>query len=137
MTAKEYLNQAYRVERMVGVKLEQLQAYKTLSTKAASTLSLSPNTGTPNIHRMEDIIIKIMDLENEIIADMHKLLDMRLEISQSIKNVGNTDYRMLLELRYLCYMPWEEIAVEMRYSTQRVFQLHSAALEEIRIPIQD
>ena len=137
MTAKEYLNQAYRVDRMVSAKLEQLQAYKTLSTKATSVLSLAPASGTPNVHRLEDVIVKMVDLENAIIADMSHLLDIRLEITQAIKSVEDADYRTLLELRYLCYLPWDEIAVEMRYSTQRVFQLHNAALKKIIVSKKD
>lgn len=137
MTAKEFLNQAYRIENMIDVKLDQLKIYKALSTKATSALSASPRTGTPNIHRMEDIIIKMVDLENEIILSLDKLLDTRLEISAAIDNIPCKEYRMILELRYLCYMPWSEIAAKLKYSKQHTFRLHDEALKEVILKNKD
>ena len=66
MTAKEYLGQAYRLDQRINSKLEQVMSLRDLATKATSTLSDVAPSGTRNVHRMEDIIVKIVDLENEI-----------------------------------------------------------------------
>ena len=56
MTAKEYLTQAYRIDQRINSKLEQVSSLRDLSTKATSTFSDVPPSGTRNVHRMEDVI---------------------------------------------------------------------------------
>jgi len=80
---------------------------------------------------MEDVIAKMVDLEAEINADIDALVDLKREIVTVIKRLDNTEHQTLLELRYLCFMRWEAIAVELAYSSQHMFRLHDAALKEI------
>lgn len=132
MTAKEYLSQAWKIDRMVNAKLEQVQSLRELATKATSTLSPVPPNGTRNIHRMEDIIAKMIDLEAEINSDIDRLVDKKREIMHVIRNIENPDYQTLLEYRYLCFMSWGEIATDMHYNKGYIFELHNRALENIK-----
>ena len=129
--AKEYMNQAYRIDHRINAKIEQVSSLHSLATKATSTLSDMPGSGTRNVTRMEDIIIKIITLENEINADIDTLVDLKRDIMSYIKRVSNPEYQTLLELRYLCFKTWEQVAVEMNYSMQHIFRLHDKALKEI------
>lgn len=83
---------------------------------------------------MEDAIIKIIDLENEINQDMMKLVELKKDIIRRIKAVESAELQTILELRYLSYMRWEEIAIELGYGIDNVFRLHRNALDEIEIP---
>ena len=83
---------------------------------------------------MQDIIGKIVDLENEINADIDKLVDLKREMVAVIKAVENPEYQTLLELRYLCFKTWEQIAVDMKYSTRNIYMLHDAAIGTIKVP---
>ena len=65
-------------------------------------------------------------------SDIDSLVDLKAEITARINAVENTDYRLILERRYLCWATWPEIAVELNFSTRRMFQLHDLALEEIQ-----
>lgn len=128
MTTKEYFNQAYRIDQRINSKLEQISSLRELATKATSTLSNTPNNPNKNIHSMESIIIKIISLENEINADIDYLIDLKSQIVNRIKHVENPEYQTLLELRYLCFKTWEQIAVEMGYDLRYLHKLHSQAL---------
>lgn len=134
MTAKEYLGQAYRIDQRINSKIEQVSSLRTLATKATSTLSDTPPSGTRNVHRMEDIIVKIIDMENEINADIDKLIDLKQEIIRVIKAVENQELHTLLELRYLCFKTWEEISVEMGYTIRHIYRLRDMALKKINVP---
>ena len=134
MTAKEYLGQAYRLDQRINSKLEQVMSLRDLATKATSTLSDVAPSGTRNVHRMEDIIVKIVDLENEINRDIDNLVDLKREMVSVIKAVTDPELQTLLELRYLCFKSWEQIAVEMEYSIQHIFRLHDKSLREIILP---
>ncbi|MCM8710867.1 DUF1492 domain-containing protein [Clostridium sp. SYSU_GA19001] len=133
MTAKEYLSQAYHIDQRINSKLEQIVSLRALATKATSTLSDTPPSGTRNVHSMEDIIAKIVDLENEINRDIDILVDLKREFVSVIRKIDNTEYQTLLELRYLCFKTWEQIAVDMGYSLQHIFRIHDKALKEINI----
>ena len=134
MTAKEYLGQAYRLDQRINSKLEQVLSLRDLTTKATATMSDMPGGGSRNVYRMQDIIGKIIDLENEINADIDQLVDLKRDIVAIIKAVENPEYQTLLELRYLCFKTWEQIAVQMNYSTKYVFDLHRTALKMIQVP---
>ena len=134
MTAKEYLSQAFRLDQRFNSKLEQVMSLRDLATKATSTLSDIAPSGTRNVHRMEDIIVKIVDLENEINRDIDALVDLKREMVSVIKSVANPEYQTILELRYLCFRTWEQIAVDMNYSIQHIYRLRDKALKEITPP---
>ncbi len=131
MDAKGYLSQAYRIDQRINSKLEQVMSLRNLLGKATGTLSSAPKAATPNPHSMEDTICKMVDMENEINEDIDRLVDLKTEIMRRIKCVENTEYQTLLELRYLCFKRWEDIAVDMGYSLRRLYELNDCALEEI------
>jgi uncharacterized protein involved in exopolysaccharide biosynthesis len=131
MSTKDYLSQAYRIDQRINSKLAQVMSLRDLLGKATGTLSGAPKAATPNPHSMEDTIAKMVDLENEINEDIDALVDLKAEIMRRIKRVENTEYQTILELRYLCFKRWEEIAVDMGYSLRRLYELHDCALEEI------
>ncbi len=132
MNAKEYLNQAFRIDQRINSKLEQVASLHALATKATSTMTDMPGSPNRNIHRMEDILIKIMELEDEINADIDKLVDLKAEITETIKAVDHLEYQTLLEKRYLCFQTWERIAVDMDYDLRWVYRMHNKALDAVQ-----
>lgn len=134
MTVKEYLGQAYRLDQRINSKLEQVLSLRDLTTKATATMSDMPGGGNRNVYRMQDIIGKIIDLENEINADIDQLLDLKREMVTAIKSVTDPECQTLLELRFLCFKTWEQIAVEMDYSIQHIYRLRDRALKMVTPP---
>ena len=96
-------------------------------------MSDMPGGGNRNVYRMQDIIGKIIDLENEINADIDQLVDLKRDIVAIIKAVENPEYQTLLELRYLCFKTWEQIAVDMGYELRYLHKLHHRALGSCNI----
>ena len=131
MTAKEYLSQAYRIDRRINSKLEQVQSLRNLAEKASAALCEAPNSGTRNFHRMEDVICKMIDLEDEINADLNALIDLKHEIVTMIRCVEAPDLQTILELRYLCFNTWAEISVALHLDIRWVHRLHNKALNEV------
>lgn len=131
MTSKEYLSQAYRIDQRINSKIEQVSSLHDLATKATSTLSDMPGSATRNVHRMEDVIVKIIDLENEINTEIDRLVDVKREITRLITEIPNPEEQTLLELRYLCFKSWEQIAVDMGYSVENTYRLHRKALRNM------
>ena len=134
MTPKEYLNQAYWLDRRIDSKLEQLSALKDMVTKTTSAMTDDVVSHTRNVHSMQDVIAKIIDMQAEINADIDRLVDLKSEIMHVIKDVRNPEHQTLLELRYLCFKSWEYVAEQMGYNVRHIYRLHDEAVEQITIP---
>ena len=134
MTAKEYLSQAYRLDKRIDSKIEQLKSLNFLATKCTSTLSDMPKSQSISNSRLEDTVVKIVDLQEEINRDIDSLVDLKRDIVRTIKSVQNPEYQIILELRYLCFKTWEEIAVQMNCSIDNVSKIRKNALKSVVIP---
>ena len=133
MKAKEYLGQAYRLDQRINSKLEQIASLNELAMKCTSTLTGMPRNHDRSISKIE-VVSKIVDLQEEINRDVEKLVDLKRELVWRIKAVDDTEYQTLLELRYLCFKTWEQIAVDMGYNVRHVFRLHDEAVNSIKVP---
>ena len=54
-----------------------------------------------------------------------------------VKAVDDPELQTLLELRYLCFKDWPDIACEMHCSESNVYKVHSRALQAVRLPKLD
>lgn len=134
MTAKDYLLQARFLDDRINSKTQQIVSLNELAAKCTTTFSDMPRNTNRGHSRVEDCVIKIIDLEDSLKKDIEKLVDLKKEIMGVIKAVPNVEYQTLLEKRYLCFITWEQIAVDMNYSMQHIHRMHSAALKEIVVP---
>ena len=134
MTAKEYLNQAYWLDRRIDSKLAQLSSLKDLATKATNVMSDAVVSHTRNLHSLQDVVAKMIDMQSEINADIDHLVDLKQEIMHTIKSVKNPEQQTLLELRYLCFKNWEFVAEEMGYNVRHIYRLHDEAVEQVTLP---
>ena len=134
MTAQEYLGQAYRLDQRINSKLDQVAKLNDLAMKCTYNLTGLPRNPNQGTSAMSDVIAKIVDLQAEINRDIDALVDLKRNMVRAIKAVDNTEYQTLLELRYLCFKTWEQIAVDMRYRVRNVHILHNKALNKVMVP---
>ena len=134
MTAKEYLSQAFHIDQRISSKLSQVMRLREAATNCTATLTDMPRPDSPSRQQMTDTICKIVDLEREINEDIDRLVDLKAEARRTINAVSDPDQQLILELRYLCYKPWNEIMTELGYSEPTVYRLHGEALKKILVP---
>ena len=132
--AKKYLSQAFGLNQRIESKLGQIEDLHDLATKATVTYSDMPRNPNKDHSRLEDAVIQIIELETEINQDMMKLVALKKDIIRRINAVESSELQTVLELRYLSYMRWEGIEIELGYGIDNVFRLHRNALDEIKIP---
>ena len=131
MKAKEYLSQVFLLNKRIDSKLAQLSVLKDIATKTTSVLGGDVVSHTRNVHGGEDVIIKIIDMENGINADIDHLVDLKHEVSQAIGMISSLPCQLVLEYRYLCSQSWEEIADTLGMHVRTIHKLHSRGLQEI------
>ena len=67
-------------------------------------------------------------------ADIDRLVDLKRDIMQVVKTVDDPELQTLLELRYLCFKDWQDIAYSMHCTESNVFKVHSKALQAVKLP---
>ena len=134
MNTKTYLSQARYLDMRIKSKLQQVDSLNELATTCTSVLTGMPRNPSGSTSRMADAVCKIVDLQNDINREIDKLVDLKKEIMGVIKAVVNPEHQTLLEKRYLCFLSWEKIAVDMGYDLRYTHKLHIRALDECIIP---
>lgn len=134
MTAKEYLNQAYRLDQRIRSKQEQIASLNDLATSCSSSMTGMPHNPNRGTSRMADAVCKIVDLQESIAADMKELVELKAEIIATIKAVECIEYQLILEKRYISGKSWPEIAVDLGYKMRHLYKLHDEALGSLKIP---
>ena len=132
MTAKEYLSQALWLDKRINSKLEYLESLRMISTKITTTYTHENiGKGMTGESKIENTIVKILDLENEINSYIDQLIDLKKDIMKKIEGMNDINCQVLLEMRYLSGKSWEDIITVMRYDRSTVFRIHGKALLEI------
>ena len=128
MNAKEYLRQAWNIDQRIKDKLDQVARLKEMTMNVTSVISDMPRNATPNPQKMEDAVLRLAEMESEIDADIGRLVNLKIEIMQTIWRVEDTNCRTLLEMRYINFKSWEEIATAMGITVRWLHRLHAKAL---------
>ena len=128
MKAKEYLERAYWLDQMIDSKLEQVASLRAMATKTTTIMKRDVVSRSRNTHSMEDTIAKIADMEADINADIDRLVELKREIGETIQRVEDPELRVLLELRYLCFKDWPEIAGVIHRADSTIYKAHARAL---------
>ena len=131
MNAKDYLNQAYRLDQRITSKLEQVSALRSLTQKVTASYEGEVVSHTRNVTSLEDTIIRLMEAESELNAAIDTLVDLKRDVYATIQKVEKPEYQFLLEMRYLCFKSWVEIADQMHLEEHSVFRVHGQALKEV------
>ena len=128
MTAKEYLKQLKTLDNMINAKLLERERIRALATKVTSNLSeMVQGSGSGGI---ENIIIKITELEAQINADIDRLVDLKAEASQIIDNLGDNKHKAILSMYYVSNLTFEQVAENTDISSRWVRKIHGKALKK-------
>ena len=131
MTAKEYLTQAKTLDQRINIKLERVSRLRSMTQKITAAMDSEPVSHTRNVTSMEDAIIRLMEEEKSLNVSIDQLVDLKREISGVLEQIHDPDCQLLLELRYLCYRSWEEIAEVMCMHIRTVYKIHGRALQKV------
>ena len=131
MNAKEYLGQAYRLDQHINDRLMQLSQLRALTQRITTAYDGEVVSRTRNVHALEDSVIRLMEAEESINEEIDRFVDIKMDISKTIARVRNENYRLILEKRYLCFMTWEQISLDMHYTNRWLRKMHERALDVV------
>lgn len=99
MTAKEYLRQLKYLDNRINAKLLEREQIRTIAEK--TTVSLSEKVQTSSRNKMDDVVVRLVELEELINKDIDKLVYLKEEAGQLIDRLVNERYKWALKERYI------------------------------------
>ena len=130
MTAKEYLGQAYWLDQRINSKLNMVMSLRETATRTTTVIHDDVVSHTRNVHSMQDIIVRIIEIEQELDAEIDQLVDLKHDIIEVISQISDPPAQIVLEYRYVCYRQWKDIAAELGMHVRNVYRLHERGLQE-------
>ena len=131
MTTKAYLGQARFLDMRIKSKIQQIDSLRELATSCTAVLSDMPRNPNHGTSKVETCVMKIIEVQEGLQDDINALVELKKEIMATIHAVEDVELQTLLEKRYLCFLSWERIAVEMHYSIQHIYRMHETALDAV------
>jgi len=146
VTAKEYLELAYKVDKAVQRRKEVAKKHR--DSLYGRSIDYSEGNGVHNSNdALGEAIANVCSYEEETDTIIAFLVDTRFEIERTIGLLSNKMQKEVLTDRYLLYMPWKSkydkdtgeliakgIKEKTGYSSQAIFKFHSEGLKKISIP---
>lgn len=131
MTAKEYLNQAYIIDRRISIDDAKLNAMRAALHGRGVNYESDGSQHIPQGNSIEAAIIKVIEYEERVNAEIDELVDKKREIEKVINRIENVQLREIIIRRYLQFQKWEKIAVDMNTDLRWIYRLHKKALGEV------
>lgn len=125
-----WLSRFRKSEQELSRLYDEQERWRAKAEKVTQRISPMP-TGAPSGNRVQDAVEKIGEVESHISREIVEQCAVRDEIASTIAAVPDETMRLLLQLRYMDGLTWEEIAVKMHYTYQWVCVLHGRALKEL------
>lgn len=126
--AKDYFAQIRKTDRLIKRLTDTVFTLR--SSLTSQSYELNPDkvqTSGPK-NTLEETVAKIVDLEADINRRIDELVDMKQEAFTMINRIPDLDQQNILIGRYIQLKKWEDIAFELNFSIQWVYELHGKGL---------
>ena len=128
--AKDYFAQIRKTDRLIKRLTDTVFTLR--SSLTSQSYELNPDkvqTSGPK-NTLEETVAKIVDLEADINRRIDELVDMKQEAFTMINRIPDLDLdqQNILIGRYIQLKKWEDIALELNFSIQWVYELHGKGL---------
>ena len=131
MTNKEYMSRAYEISKRLNSRIRRLEYLRSQVGSSNREITGIPKRSPSSTSQMEELTVRILDLELAIEQDEKSLASARSEITTAINSLNNENLSTILQMRYLDYMRWEDIMASLGYCRSYLYELHGRALKRI------
>lgn len=135
MTVKEYLGQAYLLDKRIKSDTMELEELRLMAQTISSPgfeehYNASKNTDAHYIKTLE----KMFDMESKIMTEMNLLLELKEQIRDVISQVEKPEHQMIMRYRYIHNLSWSKIGDKLCADITTVQRWHNKAIAKIKLP---
>ena len=129
MNLKEYLEKLQILDIEIKIKEEHIKELRRILDALQTTVKNETYSDLKQ-RRLTEVKEIISDFEYKFIQDVKLKLETKKLILDMIEKVENTEYRIILELKYVNQKTWEQIAEMMNYSVRNMYYIQKKALKQ-------
>lgn len=129
---KKYLRQygcALRAERAIEEEIQQVRLDKMFPALVQDGM---PH-GSGGNSDLSAFVVKVDELLAELKKQAEKRITLRQGIVRKIEQMDDETEKLVLRLRYIQLLKWEEVAVKMDYDYRYILKVHGRALKNFEI----
>lgn len=135
MTVKEYLRQAYLLDKRIDSDIAEAAALRQMASGIHSPgfeEHYNPNRSNeaPFVRSLE----KVWEMEQNINDEIDRLVDLKAQICSVIDRVKDPRHRLILKYRYVHSWTWERIGSELCADERTIRRWHGDALASVTLP---
>lgn len=132
---KTFLLQGRKAKELINAKRERINSWRKIAESITVPIGKDGggNSGGYTQSIVENASCSIVDLENEIVAEIAVLAGIEREVQKAISELIDDDrYKAVLEMRYLNGYSWRTIGAKLYYGEDWVCRLHGMALQQMK-----
>ena len=130
MTAKEYLGQLLRYEKMINNKLSELYQLKAMSSSISVAMDSERVQTSVRNDKIPNAIVRIEEKQAEINSIVEDYVNAKDKIIRDIEKLTDSNQYDVLFKRYVEHKTFEVIATDLNYSWRQIIRIHGEALRE-------
>lgn len=130
MKAKEFLSEGYRARELINSYKEEINSLMGVLKSAPLTERVQSSPAGDGVPRLVE---EIKAYKEKLVDEYLYLLKIQEEIDKVISLVSDKDEKLILRLRYVNLLPWDNVAIKMGYSERHIKRLHQKALLSVDI----
>lgn len=134
MKAKEYLRQLQKLDKLIENKLAERDQWHAIATTVTQRMSSDRVQTSGNQKKMEDAILKLIEVEKEVDAAVDSFVDAKREVIATITKLSTTNetYYDILHKIYVQYFTLDEVADLYKNSRSWIDKAHGRALQMVQ-----
>ena len=129
MRAKMYFKRAYLADEKIVVGIREAEKLR------RAIRLLENHKGSPLGVRLAVVLEKLRVLEDEVSGEIDALIDQRAEMRRVIETVPSRRSRLVLRMRYILGMTWDDIAGSLQSDVETVLYWHGEGLRHVKLPV--
>lgn len=127
---QRYLRSAWFYQKQIEVIDEKIMILRSKATKVTTSYQDAPTFGGFEDHRQK-IIADMVDLERDYKRTVQQYKNKVQEVTFVINMLDDYQERMVLNLRYIHFENWQDIAYRLNYHESMVYKIHGRALMKL------
>lgn len=136
MEARLYLEQVTKIDRLIENKLIEKMQWKAIAEGTSASGTGERVQTSVSLHKMEDAVIRIVEIENEINDIVLKNMEYKQDVINTIEKLDPNYYDVLHKI-YIQRMQIAEIAVAYHSTERSVLRKKSKALKKVQMILNE
>ncbi len=126
--AIEFLSGAYRINQQIESKMRQIADLRAIACRTNAFMEGEPVAHTRNVTCLQDAVNRVIEEEQRLNERIDELVAKKREIEAVLDRLPDPFHRLVLEKRYICFLTWKEIALDLYCSVRLAQEKHNEAI---------